>query len=117
MSGEYGIKMAPIAALGLPEVERNEKGVITNIRWNGNQGLLGYLIHIATTEPRSYVGLLGRVLPLDVNARVMRDEVPVCRNANELAAELRNRGIPIDALLTTVELRPLRSVGDDDEDR
>ena len=40
----------------------------------GDQGLLGNLIYIATTEPRSFVGLLGRVLPLNVNARVMRDE-------------------------------------------
>ena len=81
------------------------------------QGDRGDLIHIATTEPRSYVGLLGRVLPLDVNARVMRDETSVCRGTKELLAELRNRGIPVDQLLTTVELRPLRSVGDDDEDR
>lgn len=41
---------------------------------SGQDGLLGYLKHVATIYPRQFVGLLSKVLPLQVEAK-MRAQV------------------------------------------
>lgn len=40
----------------------------------GTDGLLGYLRHLAEDEPRSFAGLLGKVLPLEVRGTIQSFE-------------------------------------------
>jgi hypothetical protein len=41
---------------------------------NGKDGLVGYCRFLAKEEPRAFASLLGRVLPMQVNAHVTANE-------------------------------------------
>jgi hypothetical protein len=56
----------------MPEVKRNKRGEIVKVVATGKDGLVGYLIHIATTEPRSFVSALLARVPLRLGGRSRR---------------------------------------------
>ncbi len=76
---------------------------------DGKGGILGYFKVSAVTERRAYLALIGRSLPVQVNAKV----TPKPMTLDEVAAELKARGLPPQLI------EYLRSVddelGEDDE--
>jgi hypothetical protein len=65
---EAGILAAEI--VGFPKFKRNKHGDIVpgSVQATGRDGLMGYLTFVALNEPRAYLGFLGRLLPLQINA-------------------------------------------------
>ena len=82
-------------SVGRPKIVRNRRGDIIRLEETGKDGALGYLRFLALYEPRTFGGLLGRVLPLQVAAR-LDGEVDVNQRLTleELREELRRRGLP-----------------------
>ena len=65
---------------------------------NGKDKLVGFLRHVARDDLRSFVMLLGRVLPLQVHTKGdMRLEVPY-RSVDEIRRELASRGITMEVI-------------------
>ena len=92
---EAGILAAEIA--GFPKFKRNKHGDIVpgSVQPTGKDGLIGYLTFVALNEPRAYLGFLGRLLPLQINAH-FDGQVDDGRQltVEELREELRRRGLP-----------------------
>jgi hypothetical protein len=65
---EAGILAAEI--VGFPKFKRDKHGGIVpgSVQATGKDGLIGYLTFVALNEPRAYLGFLGRLLPLQINA-------------------------------------------------
>lgn len=59
-----------------------------------NRGLMAFLENCAQRFPKSYMHLLARVLPYQVNASVDHEH-RVFRTEQEVEEEMRKRGIPI----------------------
>jgi hypothetical protein len=78
--------------MGMPEVVRNDKGEIIDLIETGEDGLLGYLRYLCKTDVKSFVYLLGRVLPLQVHGRI-EAEVRNYRSIDEIIAEMREEGL------------------------
>lgn len=57
-------------------------------------GLVGYLKFLARQAPASFARLLGRVLPLQTKADTR--ETRVYRTVEEIRAEIRRRGLPLE---------------------
>lgn len=66
---------------------------------HGTNGLVGYLRALARAEPKAFSSLLGRVLPLTLNT-TSHSEV-VFRSVEEVRAELKARGIPVEQIVAT----------------
>lgn len=64
---------------------------------SGKDGLTGYLVRLAKTEPRSFAALLGRVIPLHIVGSVDHKHREL-RTADEVKKELAERGLPIDTI-------------------
>jgi len=92
---EAGILAAEI--VGFPKFKRNKHGDIVpgSVQATGRDGLIGYLTFVAQNEPRAYLGFLGRLLPLQINAH-FDSQVDDSRQLSpeELREELRRRGLP-----------------------
>jgi hypothetical protein len=92
---EAGILAAEI--VGFPKFKRDKYGDIVpgSAQATGKDGLIGYLTFLALHEPRVYLGFLGRLLPLQINAHFdsqADDSSPL--SPEELRDELRRRGLP-----------------------
>jgi hypothetical protein len=62
----------------------------------GKDGLVGYLYHLAVTEPKVMGALLGRALPYHITGS---QQVEVTyRSAEEVKADLAARGIIVDRI-------------------
>lgn len=63
----------------------------------GSDKLLGFFRKVAREDPRGFVKLLGRVLPLQVEKPTaeVREEVPY-KSVDEVRRELVRRGITVD---------------------
>lgn len=59
-------------------------------------GLVGYLRYVAREHPQSFVTLLNRVLPLQV--QVDARSQTVIRTVSEIRQEMARRGIPLEAV-------------------
>jgi len=96
---EAGILAAEI--VGFPKFKRNKHGDIVpgSVQATGKDGLIGYLSFVALNEPRAYLGFLGRLLPLQINAH-LDDQVDDGREMTleEMREELRRRGLPYEHL-------------------
>lgn len=66
----------------------------------GRDGLVGYLARLAVKEPKSFAGLLGRVLPYHITART--DNYHIYGTREEVINALHDRGLPIDAIFEDV---------------
>lgn len=77
-------------------------------RLTPNSGIVGYLLHVAETEPRAFVGLLGRTLPLDVTSSdgSMRPVVALYMPDNRRDAKLVNARPVIDVTDTVADDTP-----------
>jgi hypothetical protein len=60
-------------------------------------GLVGYLRYIARKHPKSFVSLLGRVLPLQVH--VDSRSQTIVRTVSEIREEMARRGVPLEAVV------------------
>jgi hypothetical protein len=90
---EAGILAAEIVSF--PRFKRDEHGDIVpgSVQATGKDGLIGYLTFVALNEPRAYLGFLGRLLPLQINADFY-SQVDRELTREELREELRRRGLP-----------------------
>ena len=80
--------------VGRPAVRTDENGTV-HLEPTGQDGLLGYLIHIALTDTRSFVSLLSRILPMKLDAQFLGvDPDKKIKTVEELRAELESRGLP-----------------------
>src|SRR5262245_55379293 len=95
MLKEAGLLAAEI--VGFPKFKRDKYGDIVpgSVQATGKDGLIGYLTFVALNEPRAYLGFLGRLLPLQINAH-FDGQVDTNRKLTreELREELRRRGLP-----------------------
>jgi hypothetical protein len=61
--------------------------------------MIGYLLWLGKHNPTSYAGLLGRVLPLQVNLKTAVKPARVeYRSVEEIKAALRAKGIDPDVI-------------------
>lgn len=67
----------------------------------GKDGLVGYLMKVANKNMASFCSLLGRVMPLQVETKEHTTAPVVYKSLEEVRAELRRRGLPIDGILPT----------------
>jgi hypothetical protein len=80
-----------------PVYQHDDTGNATDrIGWTrGEGGLVGYLIHLALNDHKSFAALLGRVLPLQITGK---DDGPVevvkYETVEEAKAALRAAGLP-----------------------
>src|SRR5688500_4250282 len=58
--------------------------------WNGADGLVGYLRHLAKHKPESYTTLLAKVLPMQITPTVVDDEP--YETVEEAAEAMRKKG-------------------------
>jgi hypothetical protein len=91
------IKETAISAcvkVGTPRRAYDEDGKFIGWMPTGEGGLEGYFMHVACINEGAMIGLLGKILPQQVN--VKRDEVVrrVTRTAVEVREELIRRGVP-----------------------
>jgi hypothetical protein len=87
-------------------IRKNEVGEMVG---TGEEGIKGYLKWVAIKEPRSFIGPLSRVLPLNTTV----DLTPKMLTRAEVEAEFKERGL-LMGLLESLRVSPVRL--DDDED-
>ena len=76
-------------------------GEIVGSDGKGRDGLLGYLTMIARRDPKTYCGLLGRLMPIDVQSTTQQ---PVTyRTSEEVLDELAARGIGVGMMEAIAE--------------
>jgi hypothetical protein len=61
---------------------------------NGAGGLTGYLFHLADKHPKAFAGLLGKLLPLQVNGQI-----------NSVVGQINIVSVPADTFLTQEDVR------------
>lgn len=61
----------------------------------GQDGLHGYLVKLAKTEPKVYATLLRAVIPLHIVGQVDHDH-RVYQTREEVVSALREKGLPVD---------------------
>ena len=82
--------------VGYITYKHDKKGKLV-LSATGVDGLVGYLKYLAINEPRSFAILLGRVLPMQVAVRDTGTSPDVVyKTVEEVRAEMREKGIPID---------------------
>jgi hypothetical protein len=81
------------AAVETGFVKKDEKG---NVIGSGIEGCKGYLKWAALYQSRTFLGLLGRILPYYIKASVPENEI---MTHEETLAALRERGLPEDFIM------------------
>jgi hypothetical protein len=95
------------AATSVGELEFDKK--TQRYKATGKNGLLGYLKSLSVNHPATFVTLLGRVLLLPITDEVDHNHIDKPhRTVEEIEAELRKRGIPVDLLLPPYEPSKLK---------
>ena len=61
----------------------------------GRDGLLDYLVRIARRDPKTFCGLLGRLLPVDLHTKAAEPE-RTFRTIEEVHTEMLQRGMNAD---------------------
>ncbi len=86
---------------GIAKDELSEAGVE-----QGKDGLVGYLKWVAKTEPRSFMAILGRLLPMQV--RVDAFAQTVYKSYHEVSVALADHGLSLEAIekLKQIDLKP-----------
>jgi hypothetical protein len=69
-------------------------------------GLVSYLEWAAMKQPAAYLALLGRVMPMQVEATNKDADVPY-KTVEELQQALRDRGLPVERIYPLLEFEPL----------
>ncbi len=80
----------------------------------GRGGLVSYLTWAATKQATSFIPLLGRLLPHEVEAKQTSTTEITYRTVDEIREELIRRGVPLDTI--AVELHALASKTNEDPD-
>ena len=70
-------------------------GEIVGSDGKGRDGLLDYLVRIARRDPKTFCGLLGRLLPVDLHTKAEEPE-RTFRTIEEVRAEMLQRGMSAD---------------------
>jgi hypothetical protein len=103
-----------LAAEQLGEIQRvavlDEDGRPTGeyeFEYSGVDGLLGYLRWAGVNRPASFLSLLGRVLPLQLNIKTERSLKVTYKTVEETRAALKERGIEPSMVAEILQL-PVR---------
>jgi len=59
-------------------------------------GLHGYLVHLAVFKPEAYAPLLGKVVPIQMQAKEEEQRPVVYRSFKEIQEDLRAQGLLVD---------------------
>lgn len=96
-----------LAAENTGFMKRDEKG-----HWvaTGERGVLGYLEWIAVNRPERLISIMVRGIPKQINANITHR---TAKSIEEINAELRERGLPVELL---EHLRRVPDVLQDGED-
>jgi hypothetical protein len=72
----------------------------------GKQGLVGYLKWVGKTQPRSFMAVLGRLLPMQVQVDAFAQTV--YRSYHEVNVAFGNEGLSLEAIekLKLIDLKP-----------
>jgi|SRR5688572_20262733 len=68
----------------------------------GKDGAIGYLVWLSRNEPVAYAALLGRVIPMQIQASLsgnVEHSGTVKLTADQLAERLKARGLPVPTLI------------------
>jgi hypothetical protein len=93
--------MSALAKVGTPRKAFDRKGKFIGWMPTGKGGLEGYFMHVACINEAAMMGLVGKILPSQINLTAVKVVKRVLRSAEEVRAELISRGVP-------PELIPLR---------
>jgi hypothetical protein len=74
--------------------------------YSGVDGLLGYLRWAAINRPASFLNLLGRVLPMQMNIKSARSLKVVYKTVEETRLALKERGIEPSMVAEVLQLTP-----------
>ena len=69
----------------------------------GRDGMVSYLEWAATEEAASYMALLGRLLPQQLEAKQTSNTEITYRTVAEIREELIRRGTPLDIILSELQ--------------
>lgn len=78
----------------------------------GKDGLVGYLVNVARTEPRSFMPVLAKLLPMQISASVEHEIKDISyQNRGALIDALRKRGILNPELIAnSLAPRPMKTI-------
>ena len=103
-----------IAATEVGEIERiavlDEYGKPTGqyeYEYTGHDGLIGYLRWAAVYRSASFIALLGRVLPTQLNTKTERSLKVTYKTEEETRAAMRERGVEPSMVAEVLQL-PVR---------
>jgi hypothetical protein len=73
---------------------------------HGKNGLVGYLLWASKTQPKAFISLLGRLLPMQVN--VDRYSQTIYKSYQEVSIALGDHGLSLDTIekLKKIDLKP-----------
>jgi hypothetical protein len=77
-------------------------GEIVGPDGKGRNGLTGYLTKIARTDPRAYLALLGRLMPVELRSSIVA-EPERFRSADEVQRDMEARGLTAERLAEMAE--------------
>jgi hypothetical protein len=102
-----------IAAEELGEIKRvavlDEEGLPTGqyeYEYSGHDGLIGYLKWAGIHRPSSFLALLGRILPMQMNLKSERSLKVVYKTVEETRLALKERGIEPSMIAEVLQLTP-----------
>lgn len=102
-----------IAAEELGEIKRvavlDEEGLPTGqyeYEYSGHDGLIGYLKWAGIHRPSSFLALLGRILPMQMNIKSERSLKVVYKTVEETRLALKERGIEPSMIAEVLQLTP-----------
>ena len=60
----------------------------------GKDGIRGYLQHLGLTDQKTFAGLLGRVIPQQINVMTESEHVVKLLTIDDVIEEMKAKGIP-----------------------
>lgn len=72
----------------------------------GKDELVGFLRHLARKDIKSFAGLLGRIIPFEIESRNISVEVTY-RSVEEVQREMASRGISPELMQSLLEYHPV----------
>ena len=82
----------------------------------GKDGVVSYLTWVATKQPASFMALLARLMPLQVEANETSRSEIVYRGSSEICDELIRRGVPLQGILSELQMVVRNSDASSDEE-
>jgi len=71
------------------------------------KGLVSYFEWAAEKHPAAFLGLLGRIMPMQVEKTEKEIDVPY-KTVEEVKQALRDRGLPVERIYPMLEFEPIK---------